>query len=204
MNHIPEEYLYTHLLDQALLSPVDADHLAACGECQNRLAALRDLLRELAIARRSEPSAAVLERYHQLFAHVPQQPGLLTRLVERLRAQLTWDSRRQPALQGLRNVATPHYRQLYTAAGAEIELMVANRASHQRTLEGDIITLAGHAPLAPALVELAATADPQQVHEVQSDAQGRFQVENVTPGHYQLTITPTHGASLAIDDLEIT
>jgi hypothetical protein len=125
-------------------------------------------------------------------------------VAQRLRAQLTWDSRQQPALQGLRNTLAPHYRQLYTTEGAEIELMVTDRFSHQRTVEGDIITLVGYDPLAPALVQLSNSANQELTYEVQSDEQGRFHVEQVDPGHYQLTITPTQGALLAIDDLEIT
>lgn len=204
MNHIPVEYLHSYVLDRAPLTPRDAVHLAACGECQAHLAALQQLLSELRIARQSKPAPQILNQYHRLFAHVPQQPGLVQRLVSQLRAQLTWDSRQQPALQGLRHTTSPHYRQLYATEGAEIELMVANRFGHQRTVEGDIITLAGYDPLAPALVQLANAANQQLIYEVQSDEQGRFHVEQVDPGHYQLTITPTQGALLAIDDLEIT
>lgn len=204
MNHIPVEYLYSHLLEQALLPPADASHLATCSECQAHLAQLQHLLRELHIARLSAPGIHVLARYRQLFAQVPQQPGVLTRLANRLRAQLTWDSRQQPALQGLRNAGTPHYRQLYATEGAEIELMIANRFSHQRTLEGDIITLAGAEPLVPALVQLTQATEQARTYEAQSDEQGRFQVEHVEPGHYQLLITPTHGTLLEINDLEIT
>ena len=93
MNHLSDAQLYSLVFDPVRPTSEEADHLAECTQCQAQLASLGRLANELVVARRSQPSAAALANYNQLFAHVRQQPSRLARAVQTLRATLTWDSR---------------------------------------------------------------------------------------------------------------
>lgn len=204
MKHIAEDVFNAYVFDSHTLSAAELVHLAHCAECQAQLAVVRHMRDELKLAQRSKPSVQALARYGQLFSHVQQQPGLWTRMAQRLRAQLSWDSRQQPALQGMRAASATHYRQLYTTGQVEIELMVASRQLHQFDVEGDLLTPPGQGSIAPALVQLQRGSEQQPIYEVESDANGRFHLGNIAPGHYQLLITPSQGALIEIADLEIT
>jgi hypothetical protein len=203
MKHIAEDLFYTYVFDQYALTEAEAMHLAQCAECQAKLATVRCIKGELKLAQQSTPTAQALARYAQLFAQVQQQPGLLTRMVQRLRAQLTWDSRQQPALQGVRNAAVTHYRQLYTTDQVEVELMVTSQQRHLFDVEGDLLNQPDQMNIAPAFVQLQHVDGQTPTYEVESDANGRFHVGNVAPGRYQLVITRPEGALIEITDLEI-
>ncbi len=209
MNHLSDDQLYSLVFDPVRPTQEATIHLEACARCREQLTVLHQLRAELMVARHSQPTAAALQRYNQLFTQVQQPPSALSRVVQQLRATLTWDSRQQPALQGVRNVAATHYRQLYATARAEIELLVMARTPQRRELEGDIITLTGQEQVTPALLQLQVLYqdqinNEQASYEVMSDAEGRFRIADVLPGHYQLLITPIQGALLELDDLEIT
>ena len=108
------------------------------------------------------------------------------------------------ALQGVRNAAATNYRQLYTTERAEIEWLVTVRTPQWRDLEGEIMLAEGEAQATPALLQLQARGEGQTSYEVESDAQGRFRIANVTPGRYQLLLTLQQSALLEIAELEIT
>lgn len=203
MNHLSDAQLYSIVFDPVRPTSEEAAHLAECMQCQAQLASLGRLANEMVVARRSQPSAAALANYSQLFAHVRQQPSLLARTVQTLRATLTWDSRQQQALQGVRSGSVDRYRQLYTTARAEIEFFVTTRTAQRRDIEGELIAEQAAEPLTPALLQLQGLSEPPVSYETESDAQGRFRLANVAPGRYQLLITPRRGELFEIDELEI-
>lgn len=203
MKHIAEDLLYVYVFDGYTLTAVEAAHLADCAECQSQLATLCSLRDELQLAQQSTPSAQTLTRYYSLFVQVQKQPSVLTRVMQRLRAQLSWDSRQQPALQGVRTVAVSQYRQLYAVDQIEVELLVASQQRHLFTIEGDLLTQPGQTNVAPLFVQLQGVDEQQPTYEVESDAEGRFHLANIAAGHYQLVITPREGALIEITDLEI-
>lgn len=196
--HISQDEVFALVFDGAVL-PAAADHLLHCASCRQQVDGLRQLAADLTIARLSEPAPAVLAHYRALFAQIQQQPSMLHRAVQRVQALLTWDSRHQPALQGVRSGAANTYRQLYVADDTELELMV-EQAGRLRRLEGDLIaeTAAG----APALVELLDAAGAL-VYTAETDADGIFRLDEVAPGSYRAVITEANGAVLEIEPLEI-
>ncbi len=203
MNHLSDAQLYSLVFDPVRPTGEEAAHLAECTQCQAQLASLGRLANEMVVARRSQPSAAALANYSQLFAHVRQQPSLLARAVQTLRATLTWDSRQQQALQGIRSGSADRYRQLYTTERVEIEFLVTTRTPQRRDIEGELIAEPDAELLTPALLQLQGLSEQSNSYETECDAQGRFRLANVVPGRYQLLITPHQGELLEIDDLEI-
>ena len=201
MTHLTADQLYAIVFDQAAPDTAIADHLALCPACRTELDQLRQMAGDLAVARLSEPSPAALQRYAALFAQVQQRGSRLGEFWQTLRATLAWDSRQQPATQGVRSGAAAGYRLLYTTPRAEVELMV-EPGQHSGVLEGDIIELSAGEGATPALVQLL---DDTKVatHETEAGADGRFRLENVQPGIYRLLITPVTGAAVEIDPLEI-
>ncbi len=204
MDHLSDDQLYNLVFDPVRPTREATTHLEACAQCREQLVVLQQLRNELLLAHHSQPTAAALERYGQLFNQVQQPPSTLTRVIQKIRATLAWDSRQQPALQGLRSAAVTQYRQLYTTERAEIELLVIARTPQRRELEGDIITLAGQEPVTPALLQLQTLDAASTTYEALSDAQGRFHLADVPPGNYQLLITPIQGALLELANLELT
>ncbi|MFN8493239.1 MAG: carboxypeptidase-like regulatory domain-containing protein [Caldilineaceae bacterium] len=203
MNHLSDAQLYSIVFDPVRPTSEETAHLAECTQCQAQLTALGRLANELVVARRSQPSAAALTNYSQLFASVRQQPSLLARAVQTLRATLTWDSRQQQALQGVRSGSADRYRQLYATERAEIEFFVTTRTAQRRDIEGELIAAQEAEALTPALVQLQGLSGQPANYETESDPQGRFRLTNVAPGRYQLLVTPYQGELLEIDELEI-
>jgi len=201
MNHLTDTQLIAHVFDRFALTASDAAHLMACALCRTQLQTLKHLGCALAIARQSQPALKSLFTYYQLFRPGPQAPSHLTNGLQTVRAGLAWDSRQLPAWQGVRAAIVRNYRQLYTTTCVEIELMIATHG-HQRDLEGDIIPVDMDELLPPALIQLRPHATSPN-HETQSDAQGRFRVLRVAPGHYQMGIMLRNGLALTIDGLEI-
>lgn len=200
MEHIAENDLYAMVFDGTALPSDLGQHLTACPACREQVAALELLATELRIARRSMPSPAALARYADLFTAVARQPSPLQQIWQRVRATLTWDSRQQLALQGVRSDAPANYRLLYSAPPADVELLVAP-GPHTRQIEGEVVAEAQAA--APALVQLIAVAGGAQ-HEAETDDYGRFSLDDVAPGVYAMTVTLAGGQSFDVDDLELT
>ena len=177
--------------------------MAACAQCGRQLETLRNLVGGLASIRHNQPTPAALVRYQQLFSHVQQQPSPLRQFVEQLRAQLTWDSRQQVALQGVRSAgaAVPAYRLLYESARTEVEMMVTPGAQRYE-IDGEVIPMDAHDIIAPALVQLF-SADLSAAYETESNEAGRFRFERILPGYYTMQITPPAGAAVALEDVEI-
>lgn len=199
--HVSLDELLALIFDAAELSTAAANHLAVCASCRQQEADLRLLATDLTIARLSEPSPAALAQYQALFEQVQQQPAPLKHLVNRLRAILTWDSRQQPLLQGVRSGGATAYRQLYAAGDVELELMVEQNGQGRR-VEGDLISDVAAADDTPALVELLDRRGAP-VYTVETDADGIFRLEGVLPGRYRAVITRPHAATIEVEALEI-
>jgi hypothetical protein len=168
--------------------------------CQNEVRTLASLGREFAIARRSQPTAAAVKRYNALFTHIQQPESRLSAWWQTLRAVLTWDSRQQAALQGVRSGAAVAYRLLFTTEQAEIEIMV-EPDRHLFRVQGEIIALNG-ATVAPALLQWM-DADGNICYETEADCEGSFQRTGIERGLYRLAIVPVEGKLIEIEGLEI-
>jgi hypothetical protein len=200
INHLAEEELLSVVFDGAALSTDAARHLAGCPACRQAHAAVQLLAGEFLIARRSAPSPAALQRYASLFDAVQRQPTPLQQMWRTVRATLAWDSRQQPALQGVRSGVAASYRLLYTAPSAEIELLVEPSQGGHR-LDGEVA--AEDAAAMPALVQMAG-GDGALLYETETTDTGRFRLAAVAPGAYTLTVTFAAGDALTVPALEIT
>lgn len=200
MSHLASEHLYAAVFDQIPLPVEAAEHMAQCADCRRAHAELAALAHELAVQRAAAAPGAAIDRYAALFAHVQQNPTPLRALWRSFTALLTWDSRQQPALQGVRSVAAAGYRLLYASAEAEIELLVEGDG-HLFRVHGEIVAPEEH-PLAPALVQWLTPAGELR-YETQSDAGGQFALRGVDPGLYRLAIVTAPGDSIFVEALEI-
>ena len=207
MTHLPPHLLYYHAFDAAPLASEAEQHLAACAACRDALADLQTLAHELAVLRASQPSAAAMDRYYAAQAHIQRQPSRLVAAWRSITAILAWDSRLQPALQGVRSGAgNTGYRLLYATQGAEVELLIEPEGRAFRT-QGEIIasgeSAADDASLTPALIQWI---DPQGDvrYETESDASGLFSLRNIAPGTYRLSIVSAASDTIEIEALEIT
>ncbi|MFO7632829.1 MAG: hypothetical protein R6W76_09830 [Caldilinea sp.] len=197
--HISPDELYALVFDNVEIHAA-VGHLNACAACRRQVEELRQLATDLTVVHLSEPSPAALDRYQAMFAHVEVQPSPLQRAVQQIRAVLTWDSRLQPALQGMRGGANA-YRQLYSAGDAEVELMI-ERLGRLRRVEGDLITGEDASNYAPALIELF-DQKGDAVRIVETGTDGLFRLENVAVGLYRAVITRPYAATIEVEVLEI-
>lgn len=199
--HLSIEQLEQHIWDGVQLAAGASSHLAICPRCQQELARLRNLAAELVIARRSQPSAAALARYQQLFTSMTPQPSYLDRLVTWVQAQLVWDGRRQLAVQGARSAARPSYRLIYASTTSDVELLVTPYPT-TFGIEGEFL-VAGNTLSTRALIQLEPQSQSDITHETETTNGGRFRLDHVAPGRYTLWITPEQGSALEIRGLEL-
>jgi anti-sigma factor RsiW len=199
--HIPSERLHALVFDNQI-DAATAAHLADCPACRQQVEVLRNLRLDLEIARRSTPAPDHLDAYRAMFANVQTQPSPLQRLSQQIRALLTWDSRTQPALMGVRSGNLQSYRQLYVADDAEIELLV-ERVGELRNVKGDVIDGAPDAALPSSLLVELLDPNGEVVHVVEADAGELFHFDNVAPGLYNAVITRSNAAMIELVGLEI-
>lgn len=206
MTHLPPHLLYNHAFEAAPLASEAEQHLAACAACHDALADLQTLAHELSVMRTSQPSAAALNRYYAAQTHIQQRPSPLIAAWRSISAMLAWDSRLQPALQGVRSGAgNTGYRLLYATDKAEVELLIEPEGRAFRT-HGEIIASgeseATGAALTPALIQWI---DPRGDvrYETESDASGLFSLRNIAPGTYRLSIVSAASDTIEIEALEI-
>jgi hypothetical protein len=188
------------MFDHSPLPEEAAQHLTHCPSCRRSYDELAALAQELAIGRAGAVSPAILDRYTGLFARVQQNPEEFGSLWRTLTALLTWDSRQQPALQGVRSAAAGAYRLLYTAKGAEIELLVEGDG-HLFQVQGEIVAQEG-ANLGPALIQWF-TPDGELRYETATGEDGQFGLRGLERGHYRVAILRAAGDSIEINRLEI-
>jgi len=66
----------------------------------------------------------------------------------------------------------------------------ANKPKHETcTVSGMVVKLDGSVPLKSAIVRLSSAEDQTHAYAATTDADGRFTLKNVEPGHYRLTVT---------------
>ena len=200
IDHLSDEQLYTYIFKEAAF-PAAEHHLASCLTCRQRLEATRRMIDELAIRRRSEPTPTALARYAQLFSQVQRSPTGLQGLLQRVRAQLQWDSRQQPTLQGVRSAARSEHRLLYTTSIVDIEILVTRNAT-QFDLDGELVPQDAETWTGPTLIQLQAHQPPVALYETEVTAAGRFRFAQVPSNQYTMLITPDHGALLEIEGLD--
>jgi hypothetical protein len=206
MTHLDPGILYSAALNAEPLGGEAADHLAGCEECGAALAELQGIARDLTVMRTYEPAPAALERYYATFAHVQQQPEGLVALWRSFKAMLVWDSRQEPALQGIRGgISGTSFRLLYATDQAEVEMLVEPEGRFFRT-QGEIIaqeddeTPAG--ALTPALIQWI-DSEGRVRYETESDVRGLFSQRNIMPGTYRLSIVSAVSPMIEIEALEI-
>ncbi|MCB0116255.1 MAG: hypothetical protein R2873_30220 [Caldilineaceae bacterium] len=200
MEHLSEDQLYAAAFDNA-----EADilaHVEQCSVCQGQLTSLQKLARAFAVARSAQPSDDQIERYRQMVANFQPKASSLSSWVAQLSATLLQDSRQRLALQGVRSGGQQAYRLLYTAATVDIELLVDALGS-TRQIEGEVLPVTDADMHPPLLIELHAE-QPEQVWTAESNAQGRFHLDGLGLGSYDLVITPATGPSLRIEGIHIT
>lgn len=203
MTHLSEEQIYQTIFDRTSLSKAAVDHIVTCDACQEKVRQLQMFYQELTVAERSQPAPSVLAAYYQLFDQVQSEPSALRRGIAWLRAQLRWDSRQQPALQGVRGAGSPTYRLLYSSEVADVDLLVEARNGSRR-IEGEIVPLETSELQLPALLQVSNLLNSESVYEVESDSEGRFRIESLMPGTYSFALMPRQGANLQIDELRLT
>jgi hypothetical protein len=199
--------------DGAPFNEAERDHLSLCEVCRRQLAGLTLLHDEIQLARLSQMSpeaennliAIFLQARQDAANEKPLQPflGALTGWVNALPR---WDSRQQAGSLGIRNASMSGYRLLYGVNETGVELMVEPHHGLLRVVGEVIVGEQGgqEGTRGLALVELMASANPRSAHETESDANGRFVLEQVPPGVYTLTITPRFSQMVVIEALELT
>jgi len=153
---------------------------------------LEELLHE---AGQNEPSNSELDGYKRLFRYVNQaeqaKPSMLTQISQWLQAQLVWDSRDMPLLQGMRSAAHDGYRLRYQAGLATIELAVESEGRF-RHIEGEIYAENDNdtdllLDAGPALITLLRHGEI--VAETTSDTDGRFGFSDLSTADYGMTLS---------------
>ncbi|MBI1293552.1 hypothetical protein GC175_01170 [bacterium] len=205
MKHLSEDQLYTAAFDSTDADAEFIDHLTQCTDCHRQFTSLQRLAQALSVAHRSQPSNAQIERYQQMSSLLPRKSSALPEWVAQIRATLLQDSRQRLALQGMRSGGQQAYRLLYTADHVDIELLVDALGS-SRHIEGEVLSADEQKMQSPLLVELYATHPDQseQVWTTESNPQGRFRLDGVALGAYDVIITPTVGPALRIEGIQIT
>ncbi len=191
MEHLEEARLMAHVWDGAVLGDDERVHLDDCDVCRTQLSALRSLTHELNVAQASTARPEVESRYVALFARAQADgrgSSLLARATQWLQAQLTFDSRTQALVGGVRSGLGSSYRLLFATDGVEIELMVESMQG-QRRMVGEVVSAGGEPPAA-ALVALM-LRDGTPVSEAESDEFGRFMFQGIDPGEFALVVTPS-------------
>ncbi len=222
MEHLSAERVSALADDPHEITDVEGMHIAGCTVCRGALETATQLLEDLVLLRRAAPSPEQLARYYGLFDQIEVVPSPIQRAWEALRVILSWDSRSRQAFSAVRSTSASSYRLLYetevvheSAATdsdtqsslrgqpeqirAELELMVTV-TERKRRIVGEF-TSEPH--VSGSMLELVDPAGVE-VRSVVTAMDGRFQLEDVVPGHYRLALTTDLGTACLIDDLEIT
>ena len=201
MTHLSEDQLYNYVFDHSPLADAEAAHLLSCSHCQLQLAQIQKMFEQIQLRTQSLPTQQALARYEKLFVHLPQPPNKLETIVQRLYAQLVWDSRKQLSLQGVRNAALRNFRLVHTTEWVEVDVVLTPEQTNFN-LEGELIPVQEDELILPALLQLQ-LPEQDQFYETETTEQGRFSFEGIVAGSYVLLITPTVGKRLEIEGLKI-
>jgi hypothetical protein len=178
-------------------------HVHECPQCQQAQKRVATFSWEAAIARLSQPSSEQLGRYMQ-FAKEIQVTSLVSEMWQKVKMTLSLDSRVQAAQMGLRSGNTSQrYRLLFSSDLLDVELMIESDGNRRR-LEGEVMVIDGKTIVSPSLVELYGVNSMDELITAESTQQGRFSVPLMTPGRYDMVITPSVGPMVAVEGLLIT
>jgi hypothetical protein len=106
-------------LEQSAAERVRRHLDGGCAECAAELESTRRILRAIEADRAPSPPDSVLRQAFALIHSIQPEPGLLERLV----AALSFDSRRQHVLAGVRDATAAPFRLEFTAPGVTAELL---------------------------------------------------------------------------------
>ena len=201
MTHLSEDQFYNYVFDHSPLADAEAAHLLSCSHCQLQLAQIQKMFEQIQLRTQSLPTQQALARYEKLFVHLPQPPNKLETIVQRLYAQLVWDSRKQLSLQGVRNAALRNFRLVHTTEWVEVDVVLTPEQTNFN-LEGELIPVQEDELILPALLQLQ-LPEQDKFYETETTEQGRFSFEGIVAGSYVLLITPTVGKRLEIEGLKI-
>lgn len=207
MSHLTDERITTVIFEPAELTASERGHLERCATCRHVYDEMALLADDMAVTALSQTDAEVTQRYYQLFEHVQSQPRGIKARMQALVAALSWDSRQQLGMQGVRNAAASEYRLVYATDVTEVELMV-EIAGARRHLEGELVPLTEDTRT-PALLQLTALDRVSAaVWETEIgtgiDGAERFQFQDLQPGRYRLHVTTTSDQTIVIDELDLT
>ena len=201
MTHLSEDQLYNYVFDHSPLADAESAHLLSCSHCQLQLVQIQKMFEQIQLRTQSLPTQQALARYEKLFVHLPQPPNKLETIVQRLYAQLVWDSRKQLSLQGVRNAALRNFRLVHTTEWVEVDVVLTPEQTNFN-LEGELIPVQEDELILPALLQLQ-LPEQDKFYETETTEQGRFSFEGIVAGSYVLLITPTVGKRLEIEGLKI-
>ncbi len=127
---------------------------------------------------------ALLRRRFEAYAQDRRQPGFLQCLV----ATLSFDSRMQPAVAGVRATGARESQQqlVYTTDVADVALNIQPRSDNRFDLDGQIFPAGDVAPDAFS-IQLLRQAD--ELGLTTADDLGEFAFEAVSPGVYELIVS---------------
>jgi hypothetical protein len=210
MQHLDERRIWEELLDEIPLTAEEREHLSLCTECQERHAMLALIRDELSVAQASrltsEAEARLFSLLSQIGEEIPRADAFqlcVGKMAGWVNALPLWDSRQQAGAVGVRNSNQRSYRMLFGTNETEIELLVEPQGRHLRIV-GEVMVADADGNNGLALIELATRVDAKSAIETESDARGRFSMEQIPPGRYVMTITPRFSQMLVIDPLELT
>ncbi len=204
MAHLSEEKMSTVVIDGVTWTVEEADHLAHCAECQEKVSGLTALATEMAVARRSAVSPEAAARYQAVFEQRrAAEASNWPQMENWLQALAVFDSREAGMPAGVRSAGVQAgYRLLFEAGETEIELQVEEEAGARR-IEGEYFGV-DDTTQGPVLIHLLALNDQGHVYETESNDGGRFRITQVLPGRYQMTLSTASDEVVSIDALEIT
>jgi hypothetical protein len=159
----------------------------------------------LTAAGKDEPTAAAMQTYQGCFRAVAAaNPSPIERVVQWIQAQLVWDSRAEPLLQGMRSGFADGYRLRYTAGYADIELAI-EQEGQLRHLVGEIYASFSQDDLfaerEPALIALEHHG--QVVAETTTDLDGRFSFPNLPAADYAMTFFLNQQARIELVNVNV-
>lgn len=191
---------------------------------------IQQIINDIEIRKKSQPSPAALQSYRALFSQVQQNStNPIGEWLKALTATVSWDSRVQGLAAGARQAIAPpqsaqrtEYRLLYATDTVEIEMMVLPNPTTCH-IEGEIVAIADSAnagnnagnnaggnhdnqatAILPAIISLHGAESEAAVAEAQSDDDGHFNLSDVRLGRYAMRIILSNGTLIQIADLELT
>ena len=184
-SHIPEERIQDYVenrLDVTAAEKIRAHLATGCRRCATELTIQTRMLAALQADQMPATPDTVLERAFALFEARERKPSLL----ERIAAALIFDSRLQPALVGVRTMGDASFKLLFEAGETTIGLLCAQNSDRWQ-IAGQILT-----ETPPELGWQVSAVSEQQEQQTGADSLGEFQLRDLEPGVYDLSLRTLH------------